>query len=176
MDNIKELKKSELYRNIKFPECIPTLERMAELIMIGCEEKKTRGGNYLKITGKDSHRNIMRTIGFTEEKDLWISRDYISIAMKLVEIELGWKDVLKHEIDIDKMIIYGKLKWIHNVEPHIVNSLVRHECFADNDIQGGRPEIYDTVVENYLRIIQEHTEECVMEYKFNSCDFKCNPI
>ena len=89
------------------------LTRMSELIRQFCTEKKSKGSNYLQITHKPVYREIMEGIGFTDEKDVWISRSWMEMPLKI----LGWKDI--HKLSPDKigeikkkMIDYGKEKWM----------------------------------------------------------------
>jgi hypothetical protein len=117
-------KKSPFYVQppcIQVPESTKeSLSRMAELIQIGCVEKKTKGSNYLEVTGKSAYRKIMKQIGFSEEADLWISRSWMDIPMKI----LGWKDIRKNKIDFKKMIVYGHLLWFQKLPKDSVKSIV----------------------------------------------------
>ena len=126
-----EDKKEEIFKNLypDYQRCIKSLERMAELIPIGCKQKKTKGDNYLQVTRKDTHILIMETIGFPfiDEEDNWtnwISRSDVGKAMKLVNLKLGWKDILKNEIDFDRMIVYGKLKWIYKKDEEEIQKIL----------------------------------------------------
>jgi hypothetical protein len=117
--------KEEIFKNIS-PDCQScriSLEKMAELIPIGCKEKKSKGDNYLSITRKDTHILIMETIGFDTDES-WISRSHVGMAMKLVNLELGWKDIIKNSIDFDRMIVYGKLKWKYKLDDEEIQRIL----------------------------------------------------
>ena len=58
------------------------LRRMAELMKVGCEGKKSFGENYGQVCGKIAVRKIMQDIGFTEVEDWWISRAWAKMPLK----------------------------------------------------------------------------------------------
>jgi len=65
------------------------------------------------MTDKKNFRHIMETIGYTENCDVWISRDWINIPMRI----LKWKDIRRKYIDFDRMISIGVLHLKLNM-PH----------------------------------------------------------
>lgn len=81
------------------------LIRIADMMRVGCVEKKSKGFNYLAITGKKSINYMMNVIGYTDVEDFWISRSWSNIPMKI----LGWKDIKKCRVNFNKMIAYGVL-------------------------------------------------------------------
>lgn len=119
-----ELKKSPFYvkslLNQPNEEQKKTLYRIAELISIGCIEKKSKGTNYYAITSKNVIMEILKNIGFTDEKDFWISRDWGHIPMKI----LKWNDINKFKINKKKMITYGYLVWILGLNKEISKKFV----------------------------------------------------
>ena len=89
-------------------ECEKTqLRRMAELLKVGCSHKKIKGSNYKMLTCKDMHIKMMAKIGFVDVWDIWISRSFADMAMKINK----WKDIYSRKIYYDKMVAYGYLKW-----------------------------------------------------------------
>ena len=96
------------------------LRRMAELIKIGCIEKKTKGSNYMYLTAKPNHMRIMKTIGFDEHNN-WISRSWCCMAIKIV----GWNDIMKR-CYYKKMIVYGYLKWMLGLNKDIIKLILEY--------------------------------------------------
>ncbi len=96
------------------------IRRMAELIKIGCIEKKTKGSNYMYLTSKPSHKRIMETIGF-DDYNTWISRNWVSMAIKIV----GWNDITKR-CYYKKMILYGYLKWMLGLNTDIIKLILEY--------------------------------------------------
>jgi len=114
---VKNKIKKDIYRELRghenFEKHKTALNRMATLIKIGCIEKKSKGTNHHMMTDKKNFRHIMETIGYTENCDVWISRDWINIPMRI----LKWKDIRRKYIDFDRMISIGVLHLKLNM-PH----------------------------------------------------------
>jgi hypothetical protein len=93
---------------------------MAELLKVGCTEKKSKGSNYLSITGKLAHPTIFEMIYGKSQKydfqDRWISRNWNKIALKMN----GWNDISKRDIYLNKMITYGILVYVQGLPKNIV--------------------------------------------------------
>jgi hypothetical protein len=127
------LKKEDIYREIKDEYNIEHLKlilyRMSRLIKIGCIEKKTDGNNYITITRKMCFGFIMKLIGFTNEKDTWISRDWLNIPMRI----LKWKDIKRNKIHLDKMILFGVLSFKLNI-PSCIATIIMDYYDDDKNI------------------------------------------
>jgi len=104
----------------RFPESKEIMRKVSELIKIGCSEKSTKGTNYHKITAKNCVMDMMMLIGFKYAKDVWVSRSYYKIPM----YALGWLDVKKNSIYFDKMVIYGRLKWILKLDDERITNIM----------------------------------------------------
>ena len=98
------------------------IHRMAELILVGCKEKKSYGSNWKKIATKEKHIQLMKDIGFTHYKDTWISRSHTYMAMRI----LGWNDVKNKSINLYKMVIYGHLKWIVGMNTDLIKLILEY--------------------------------------------------
>ena len=99
-----------------------SISRMAELIKVGCSEKKTKGSNYYVVSSKKNHSDIMKNIGFTHMEDVWISNSWRDMSMKLT----GWSDIKKRNINYNKMVIYGRLTWVIGLDKNIVNIILSY--------------------------------------------------
>tara|TARA_R110000868_G_scaffold65714_2_gene196215 strand:- start:1563 stop:2144 length:582 start_codon:yes stop_codon:yes gene_type:complete len=103
-----------------------SLRRMAELLKVGCTEKKSKGSNCLSITGKLAHTTIFEMIYGKSPKydyqDRWISRSWSRIALKIN----GWNDISKRQIYLDKMITYGILVYVQELPKDIVNIILSY--------------------------------------------------
>jgi hypothetical protein len=97
------------------------MERMSELISIGCVPKKTKGINFYEVTGKDKMISLLKDIGFNQS-DSWVSRSWYKIPMKL----LGWNDINQFKINRPKMIAYGHLVYIQNIPKDIVKCIISY--------------------------------------------------
>ena len=95
--------------------------RMAELMKIGCKEKKSKGNNWKSVSTKEKHIKLMKDIGFVSYTDTWISCGHTHMALEV----LGWKDVRKNSINRNKMVAYGYLKWIMRMNPDLVNLIIK---------------------------------------------------
>jgi hypothetical protein len=96
--------------------------RMAELIKVGCKEKKSGGNNWYEVASKNEYISLMKLIGFTHHRITWISRSHIYMPMKY----LGWKDIYKKNINRYKMIAYGNLKWILQMNVDLINIILEY--------------------------------------------------
>jgi len=130
----KRKEATDIYRKMEhrtepeFSQHKLALNRMATLIKIGCIEKKSKGRNYIGVSHKKNHKFIMRMIGFTEQKDIWVSRNWVQIPMMI----LKWNDIKLHKINYHRMIIYGVLDFILNM-PEQLALIVLEYTTTDKD-------------------------------------------
>ena len=130
---IKEQKADPFYiRNYEMDDIQKNgLKKMAELVKIGCSEKKTKGVNYLYVTAKRCHIRMMNDIGFLKYPECWISSSCSHIAMKII----GWKDIKLKRIYYDKMVMYGILKWKLGIITPITNIILSYLEFKPMEIR-----------------------------------------
>jgi len=121
----KQKKRDDIYKDlydIPSEDQKTALHRMAKLIKVGCVEKKSKGQNFIFVSYKKYHRYIMETIGFTDEKDVWISRSWARIPLKI----LKWKDIKCRDINYQYMITYGVLHFMLNIPDPLVHIVLKY--------------------------------------------------